>query len=182
MKTRGVRRGWKWRQNTDRIRHALEDDKYDRNKADKGRTEAADNSGRETAALRVRAGSLDRPLSGIRLPSRPSHFFGGGVAGSGGNGLASKEEAASGEEVKVEDRCRFFRPCIWINCPFTCLGVWSVGLVAVAVAALEVKDGCVPGGAVVGGEVRIGGVRHHRHTGLVRRSGGDAVICFCMPV
>ena len=42
-------------------------------------------------------------------------------------------------------------------------------------------DGCIPGGAVVGGEVSSGGVRLPRCIGLVLRSGGDAVICFCMP-
>ena len=44
----------------------------------------------------------------------------------------------------------------------------------------EAEDRCVPGGAVVGGEVRISGVRRHRHVDLIRRSGGDAVILFCM--
>ena len=73
--------------------------------------------------------------------------------------------------------CRkFFSPCRWINLPFTHLRVSEEGAVAVAVAALEEEFGCVPGCAVVGGDVGSGGVRCHRHIGLVWRSGGDAVI------
>ena len=39
---------------------------------DKGRTEAAENGGREMAASRARVGSLHNPSSGIRLPLLPS--------------------------------------------------------------------------------------------------------------
>ena len=53
-KVRGVQRGWKWRQKTGRLRHALEDDNDDGNKADKGYMEVAENGGIETATLRVR--------------------------------------------------------------------------------------------------------------------------------
>ena len=83
---------------------------------------------------------------------------------------------ASEEEVEVEDRRIFFRPCRWINCPFMCIRVLAGGTVAVETADLEAEDGCVPGGAVVGAEV--GSVRVHRncHILLVRRSGGDTVI------
>ena len=49
-KTRGVRRVWKWWQNTGRRRRALEDNNNGRIEADKGRTEATENGGRETAA------------------------------------------------------------------------------------------------------------------------------------
>ena len=49
-----------------------------------------------------------------------------------------------------------------------------------AEAASEAEDGCVPGGAVVDREVGSGGVRHHIHIVLFWKSGGDAVICFCM--
>ena len=41
--------------------------------------------------------------------------------------LASEEEAALEEEVKVEDYWRFFRPCRWINRPFTYLRVSEEG-------------------------------------------------------
>ena len=85
------------------------------------------------------------------------------------------------EEVKVEDCRRFFRPCRWINRPFTRLRVLEEGELAVAAAALKAEDGYVPGSAVVDGEVGRGGVRHHSHISLVWRLGGDAVICFCMP-
>ena len=95
--------------------------------------------------------------------------------------LASEEEAALEEEVKVDDRWRFFRPCRWINLPFMRLSVLVEGVVAVVATALEAEDGCVPGGAVVGREVGSGGIRCNIHIGIVRRSGGEAVICFCMP-
>ena len=49
-----------------------------------------------------------------------------------------------------------------------------------SVAAVEEEDGCVPGSAVVGREVGSSRVRWHSN-GLVWRSGGIAVICFCMP-
>ena len=42
-------------------------------------------------------------------------------------------------------------------------------------------DGCVSGGTVVGGEVDIDGVRSHSRIGIVRQSGGYAVICVRMP-
>ena len=41
-------------------------------------------------------------------------------------------------------------------------------------------DVCVPGGAVVDGDIRSGGVRRPRCIGLVRPSGGNTVILFCM--
>ena len=94
--------------------------------------------------------------------------------------MALDQEAESEEEVKVEDHRRLFRPCIWINLSFTRLRVLAEGAVAVASSALEAENGCVPGGAVVGGDVGSGGVRYNFHIGLVRRSGGDAVICFYM--
>ena len=79
-----------------------------------------------------------------------------------------------------EDHWRLFRPCRWINSPFTCLRVLEEG--EVAVAASETEDGCVPGGVVVSGEVGSGGVRCHHHIRLVQRSGGYAVIAFaCQP-
>ena len=53
---------------------ALEEDNRDGNELDKVCTEAAENGGRETAVSRVRAGSLHRPPSGIRLPLRPSRL------------------------------------------------------------------------------------------------------------
>ena len=59
--------------------------------------------------------------------------------------------------------------------------VLAEGSVEVEAAALEAEDGCVPGGAVVGREVGSGGIRCNIHIGIVRRSGGEAVICFCMP-
>ena len=46
--------------------------------------------------------------------------------------------------------------------------------------ALGQEYGCVPGGAVVGGEVGSGGIHCHSRIGLVRRSEGNAVICFRM--
>ena len=74
----------------------------------------------------------------------------------------------------MEDNRRLFRPCRWINYPFTRLRVLVEG--EVAVADLEAEDGCIPGGVVIGREVSSGGVRRHHHINLVRRSGGDAVI------
>ena len=62
-----------------------------------------------------------------------------------------ESEAASEEEVNVEDCRRFFRPCRWINRPFTRLSVSEEVAVAVLLASLEAEDRCVPGGAVVGG-------------------------------
>ena len=62
------------RQKIDRHRRALEDGNDDGNKADKGRTVAAENGGRETEKSRARAGSLNCTLLGIRLPLRPSHL------------------------------------------------------------------------------------------------------------
>ena len=123
-------------------------------------------------------GSLYCPLSGICLNLRPSRLrleaedWELTVLESG---LESKLEAAASEEdVEVEDRRRFFRLCRCINSPFTCLRV-------LAEAALEAEDRCVTGGAVVGGEVGSDRICFHHHISLVRRSGGDAVICFRMP-
>ena len=95
--------------------------------------------------------------------------------------MALESEAALEEEAKVDDRWRFFRPYKWINLPFMGLSLLVEGLVAVVAASLEAEDGCITGGAVVGGEVRSGGVCHHHHIRIVRRSGGDAVIFFRMP-
>ena len=61
------------------------------------------------------------------------------------------------------------------------LSVLVEGVVAVVAASLEAEDGCVTGGAVVSREVCSGAVCHHHHISIVRRSGGDAVICFRMP-
>ena len=47
--------------------------------------------------------------------------------------------------------------------------------------AAEQDDGCVPTGAVVGKEVSSSRISHPCRIGIVWRSGGDAVICFCMP-
>ena len=44
-KTRQVQQGWNWIQKTDRRRRALDDKNYDKNKADKGRTEVVENCG-----------------------------------------------------------------------------------------------------------------------------------------
>ena len=44
----------------------------------------------------------------------------------------------------MEDLRRFFRPCRWINRPFRRLRVLTEEAVAVAVAALEAEDRCVP--------------------------------------
>ena len=44
--TRGVQRGWKWQNNTDRRRRAIEDNNNDGNKADKLQIEVAENGGR----------------------------------------------------------------------------------------------------------------------------------------
>ena len=41
-------------------------------------------------------------------------------------------------------------------------------------------DGCITGGAVVDGEFGSGKVRRHCRIGLVQRSGGNAVLLFCM--
>ena len=81
----------------------------------------------------------------------------------------------------MEDSQIFFRPCRWINTPFTSLRVLTEGAVAVSEAASEAENGCFPRGAVVGGEVGSGGVIFHPHISLVWRSGGDAVICFSIP-
>ena len=48
-------------------------------------------------------------------------------------------------------------------------------------AALEAEDGCVPGGAVVDRDVGSGEVRHNFLIGIFCQSGGNALICFCMP-
>ena len=79
----------------------------------------------------------------------------------------------------MEDSHIFFRPYRWINFPFTRVRVLSEGVVAMVEKKAE--DGYIPVGAVVGGEVFSGGVRFHCHIGPGRRSGGDAVVCFCMP-
>ena len=50
----------------------IEDNQNDGNKVDKGYTEAAENRGRETPALRAIAGSLHRPLAGILITFRTS--------------------------------------------------------------------------------------------------------------
>ena len=102
-------------------RHELEDNNDDGNDADKGQMEAVDNIGRKTAASRARARSLHRPLSGIRLPLRPSHIFSEAEEREV-TVLASELEAAS-EEVEVEECQRFFSPCRWINSPFMFLRV-----------------------------------------------------------
>ena len=120
---------------------------------------------------RARLGSLHRPPSGICLRSRFSYFR-----------LEAEEReltvSASDpeEEMKVENHKILFSPCIWINFPFTRLGVLAEGSLAAATAASEAEGGCLPGGAVVGGEVGSNGLCHHHHIGLVRRSGGNAVI------
>ena len=137
--------------------------------------EAAENSVRETAALRVRVGSLHFPPSGTRLPLRPSCFRLEAEEREV-TVLASELEAAAEEEVKVEDHWILFRPCRWINCPFTRLRVLTKGVEAVAAAASEAEDGCVPGGTVVGGEVGSGGVCRHCNFDLVQASGGDTFI------
>ena len=54
---------------------ALEEENTDGNEVDKGRAGASDNGGRETGALRARAGSLHCPPSGIRLPFHPFFFI-----------------------------------------------------------------------------------------------------------
>ena len=89
---------------------------------DRGRTEEADNGGREKAASRVRAGSLPYPQSGIRLPLRPSNIF-SEVEEQEVTVLVSELEALSEEEVKVETRRRLFMLRRWINHPFTHLRV-----------------------------------------------------------
>ena len=55
--------------------------------------------------------------------------------------LASESEAASEEEVEVEDRGRFFRACRWINPPFKRLGVSAEGAVSVYSVASEADNG-----------------------------------------
>ena len=96
---------------------------------EKGRTEAAESGGRETAASRAIAGSLHCPLSGIGIPSRPSNIC---LEAEEQEEmiLTSESEVASEEEVKVEDCRRFFRPCRWINRPFTRLRGFMEGAVA----------------------------------------------------
>ena len=66
------------------------------------------------AAFRARAGSLHRPPSGILLPSHPSRLRLEAEEREV-TVLVSAPEAASEEEVKLEDCRRLFRPCIWIN-------------------------------------------------------------------
>ena len=95
--------------------------------------------------------------------------------------MESELKSVSEEEVKVEDRQRFFRPCRWINSPFTHLRGSVEGVVAVVTSALEAEDVCVPVVTVVGGEVESGRLHRHCRIGLVWQSGSDAVICFCMP-
>ena len=128
----------------------------------------------------MKAGSLHRPPSWIGLPSRPSRLR---LEAEEREVivLVSELEAAAEEELKLKDSQRFFSPCRWINSPFTNLRVSAEGAVAVAAAALEAEDRCAPRGAVVGGEVDSGRVHCHSHIGLVCKSGGDAVICFCIP-
>ena len=130
------------------------------------------------AATRERAGSLHRPPSGIRLPLRPSLLH---SEAEEQEVTVLESEAVSEEEVKVDNRQIFFRPCRWINFPFARLMVLAEGEVAVATAASEVEEGCVPRGVVVGIEVVNGRVRCHCRISLVWRSRGDAVICFRMP-
>ena len=125
-------------------------------------------------------GSLQNPLSEIHLPSCPILLCSEAEEPEV-TVLASGSEAALEEEVKVDDRWRFFRPCRWINLPFMRLSFLMEGVVAVVAAAVDAEDGCVPGGAVVGGEVSSGGACHHNHISIVWRSGGDAVTCFRMP-
>ena len=49
--------------------------------------------------------------------------------------MESESGAELEEEVKVEDRCVFFRPFRWINLPFTRLRVLTEGGVAVTAAS-----------------------------------------------
>ena len=83
-KTRQVQQGWNWSQKTDRRRRALDDKNYDKNKADKGRTEVA-------VERQHRNGSIESniritPLSSARDPSyfafQLSLFGGGGAVGN----------------------------------------------------------------------------------------------------
>ena len=87
-----------------------------------GLLEIAENGGKETAALIARSGSIHRPYSGILLPPHPSHICSEAKEREV-TVLVSDLEAASDEEVKVEDRRRFFSPRRWINIPFTRLRV-----------------------------------------------------------
>ena len=146
-KTRGVRRGWEWQQKTNRCRRALEDDKDDGNKVDKGQIEAEENGDRQMAALREISRSLHHLSSGIRLPLFPSHLCSGAEEREV-TVLALESEAALEEEV--EDRRRLFRTCRWINCPFMHIRDLEEGVVAVAAAVLETEDGCIPRGVEVG--------------------------------
>ena len=70
----------------------------------------------------------------MNIPSRPSSLH-SEMEEREVTVWVSELEAASDEEVNVEDRWRFFRPCRWINCPFTRLRVLEEGVVAVAVEA-----------------------------------------------
>ena len=96
----------------------------------------AENVGRETAASRARAGSLHLLTSGIRIPPSPSHLC-LEAEDQEATVLESDSEVASEEEVKVEDRRRFFKPCIWTNYPFTCIRVLVEGAVAVVVGDIQ---------------------------------------------
>ena len=78
--------------------------------------------------LRARAGSLHRPPSGIRLPSRPSRLR--SEAEEPEITVSASESEVESEEVKLEDSQRFFRPCRWINRLFTRLRVSAEGAVA----------------------------------------------------
>ena len=83
-----------------------------------------------------------------------------------------EEEAASQEEVVVEDLQRFFRPCRWIKITFMRIRVLMEGALAVSAEASDAEDVCIPGGAVVGREVVRGRLYCHNCIGLVWRSGG----------
>ena len=179
-KTRRVWRGWKWQQKIDRRRRALEDKNDDQNEADKGRAESAENGGRETAVSRVRAWSSHCPLSCIRLLWNISRIHSEADV-RGVTVPASEEEAALEEEVEVEDRQRFFKPCICINRPFTRLRVLAEGAEAAPAAVSEEEEGCVPVGAVVGGEVISSGVRRHRFHRPRSAVGGRRGLSFRMP-
>ena len=81
--------------------------------------------------LRARAGSLHHTSSGISLPSCPSRLCLEAEEQEVMVSASEDEAAALEEEVKVEDRRRFFRPCRWINHPFIRLRVSAEGAVAV---------------------------------------------------